>query len=46
MLKSTKEVVVNVVNYDIVEQMSLSSTEYPDGVNEFEKAGIYDAKIR
>jgi flavin reductase (DIM6/NTAB) family NADH-FMN oxidoreductase RutF len=35
-----KEVVINVVNYDIVQQMSLSSTEYPDGVNEFEKAGL------
>lgn len=38
--KSTKEVVINVVNYEIVQQMSLSSTEYPDGVNEFEKAGL------
>ena len=37
---ATKEVVVNVVNYDIVQQMSLSSTEYPEGVNEFEKAGL------
>lgn len=35
-----KEVVINVVNYDIVHQMSLSSTEYPEGVNEFEKAGL------
>lgn len=34
------EVVINVVNYDIVHQMSLSSTEYPTGVNEFEKAGL------
>jgi len=38
--QATKEVVVNVVNYDIVQQMSLSSTEYGDGVNEFEKAGL------
>ena len=37
---ATKEVVINVVNYDIVQQMSLSSTEYPEGVNEFEKAGF------
>ncbi len=37
---ATKEVVINVVNYDIVHQMSLSSTEYPEGVNEFEKAGL------
>lgn len=38
--EATKEVVVNVVNYDIVHQMSLSSTEYPEGVNEFVKAGF------
>jgi flavin reductase (DIM6/NTAB) family NADH-FMN oxidoreductase RutF len=37
---ATKEVVINVVNYAIVQQMSLSSTEYPEGVNEFEKAGF------
>lgn len=37
---ATKEVVINVVNYDIVQQTSLSSTEYGDGVNEFEKAGL------
>ena len=36
----TKEVVINVVNFDIVQQMSLSSTEYGQGVNEFEKAGL------
>jgi len=29
-----------VVNYDMVHQMSLSSTEYPEGVNEFEKSGL------
>ena len=38
--EAVKEVVINVVNYDIVQQMSLSSTEYPDGVNEFEKTGL------
>ncbi len=38
--QSTKEVVINIVNYDIVQQMSLSSTEYPDGVNEFVKSGL------
>jgi flavin reductase (DIM6/NTAB) family NADH-FMN oxidoreductase RutF len=36
----TKEVVINIVNYDMVQQMSLSSTEYSEGVNEFEKAGL------
>ncbi|QRM88394.1 flavin reductase family protein [Lacinutrix sp. WUR7] len=39
-VEATKEVVINVVNYDLVQQMSLSSTEYPKGVNEFEKAGL------
>ena len=34
------EVVINIVNYDMVEQMSLSSTAYPKGVNEFIKAGF------
>ena len=38
--QNTKEVVINVVNYDIVQQMSLSSTEYADGVNEFLKSGL------
>ena len=38
--EATKEVVINVVDYNIVQQMSLSSTEYPDGVNEFIKAGL------
>ncbi|MEW7278797.1 flavin reductase family protein [Aquimarina sp. 2201CG1-2-11] len=37
---ATKEVVINIVNYDIVQQMSLSSTEYPNGVNEFIKSGL------
>ena len=38
--KATKQVVINVVNYDIVQQASLSSTEYLDGVNEFLKSGL------
>lgn len=38
--QSIKQVVINVVNYDIVQQMSLSSTEYPEGVNEFIKSGL------
>ncbi|HET8809702.1 MAG TPA: flavin reductase family protein [Flavobacteriaceae bacterium] len=37
---ATKEVVINIVNYDIVQQASLSSTEYAAGVNEFEKSGL------
>ena len=39
-VQATKEVVINVVNYDIVHQMSLSSTEYDKDINEFEKAGL------
>lgn len=35
-----KECVINIVNYDMVQQMSLASTEYAKGVNEFEKAGF------
>jgi flavin reductase (DIM6/NTAB) family NADH-FMN oxidoreductase RutF len=35
-----KECVINIVNYPMVQQMSLSSTEYAKGVNEFEKAGF------
>jgi flavin reductase (DIM6/NTAB) family NADH-FMN oxidoreductase RutF len=34
------EVVINIVNYAMVQQMSLASTEYPKGVNEFIKAGF------
>ncbi|MFN0033092.1 MAG: flavin reductase family protein [Flavobacteriales bacterium] len=35
-----KECVINIVNYDMVHQTSLSSTEYPEGVNEFVKSGL------
>jgi flavin reductase (DIM6/NTAB) family NADH-FMN oxidoreductase RutF len=38
--EATMEVVINVVNFDIVQQASLSSTEYADGVNEFIKSGL------
>ncbi len=38
------EVVINIVNHDIVEQMSLSSTEYEKGVNEFKKSGLTEVK--
>ncbi|MBS1772841.1 MAG: flavin reductase family protein [Bacteroidetes bacterium] len=36
----TKEVVINVVSYSMVQQTSLSSCEYPKGVNEFTKGGF------
>ncbi len=34
------EVVINMVDYDLVHACSLASTDYPQGVNEFEKAGL------
>lgn len=39
-VEATREVVINVVNYDMVHQASLSSTEYQKGINEFDKAGL------
>ncbi|MBS4056854.1 MAG: flavin reductase family protein [Bacteroidales bacterium] len=39
-LKVLPEVVINVVTYSMVQQTSLSSTEYPAGVNEFVKSGL------
>src|SRR6056300_1342815 len=38
--KETKEVVINVVTHSIVQQMSLSSTAYAKGVDEFAKSGL------
>jgi flavin reductase (DIM6/NTAB) family NADH-FMN oxidoreductase RutF len=38
--EATREVVINIVDYSMVQQMSLSSTEYADGVNEFDKSGF------
>ena len=39
-LQQVPECVINIVNYDMVQQVSLSSVEYPAGVNEFIKAGL------
>lgn len=39
-VEATREVVINVVSYKMVHQTSLSSTEYAQGVNEFDKAGF------
>ena len=36
----TKEVVINVVSYNMVQQMSLASCEYPKNVSEFVKSGF------
>ena len=40
----TKEVVINVVNFPLVEQMSKSSIEYEKGVNEFIETGLTQVK--
>lgn len=37
---ATKEVVINIVDHAMVQQMSLASTEYDEGTNEFLKAGL------
>ena len=39
-VKVVPEVVINVVTYEMVNQVSLASTEYPKGVDEFVKAGF------
>ncbi len=39
-VREVPEVVINVVNYALVQQMSLTSTEYDKGINEFTKAGL------
>lgn len=39
-IKETMEVVINVVPFDLVNQMNISSTDYPATTNEFEKAGV------
>ncbi|GAA4387263.1 flavin reductase family protein [Hymenobacter koreensis] len=38
------ECVINICDYAVVEQMSLASTEYERGVNEFRKAGLTELK--
>jgi flavin reductase (DIM6/NTAB) family NADH-FMN oxidoreductase RutF len=39
-VQEVPEVVINIVDYNIVQQTSLSSCEYPKGINEFVKAGF------
>ncbi len=43
-IREIPEVVINVVNYPMVEQMNLASAEYPKGVSEYEKAGFTAVK--
>ncbi len=39
-VEEVKEVVINIVDFDMVQQTSLASCEYPKGINEFEKSGF------
>lgn len=39
-VQAVPEVVINIVNHPMVEQMSLTSTEYPTGTDEFAKGGF------
>jgi flavin reductase (DIM6/NTAB) family NADH-FMN oxidoreductase RutF len=39
-VKEVAEVVINIVNYDMVHQMSLASSPYPKGTDEFIKSGF------
>lgn len=39
-VKAVPEVVINVVTYDMVQQVSLASGEFPEGVDEFVKSGL------
>jgi flavin reductase (DIM6/NTAB) family NADH-FMN oxidoreductase RutF len=39
-IHAVPDCVINIVNYDIVQQVSLSSVEYPAGVDEFIKSGL------
>ena len=39
-VREVPEVVINICDFALVEQMSLASTEYAQGVNEFVKAGL------
>lgn len=37
---ATKEAVINVVNFDLMRKMALTSVEFPADISEFEKAGL------
>lgn len=43
-VQEVPEVVINMVNYQMVQQTSLASCDYPKGVNEFVKAGFTEVK--
>jgi len=43
-VKAVPEVVINIVNYDMVHQMSLASSPYSEDISEFEKSGLTPVK--
>lgn len=43
-VKEVPEVVINIVTYDMIQQTSLASCEFPKGVDEFIKAGLTKEK--
>jgi len=43
-VQEVPEVVINMVDYDMVQQTSLASCEFPKGTNEFIKAGFTEEK--
>ncbi len=45
-INKVKEVVVNIVNFSIVEPVSLASTEYDSDVDEFKKSGLTPVKSK
>tara|TARA_Y100000994_G_scaffold231460_1_gene217874 strand:+ start:3017 stop:3907 length:891 start_codon:yes stop_codon:yes gene_type:complete len=45
-IENTKEVVINIVNYNLVEQASIASNEYAKEIDEFHKAGLTKIKSK
>ena len=45
-IETTKEVVINIVNYNLVEKASIASNEYPQEIDEFLKAGLTKIKSK
>ncbi len=43
-IEKTKEVVINIVTIDLVNQMNITSTDYDSKINEFSKAGVTELK--
>jgi flavin reductase (DIM6/NTAB) family NADH-FMN oxidoreductase RutF len=43
-VEATRECVINMVSFDIVNQMSIASVNFPKGVSEFVKAGLTPIK--